>query len=277
MNQKTNEQKHLHSQIAVVTGGGRGIGRVMAQHLAEAGAAVAVVARTSEQLEETVSLIESVGGNVKAWTADVTDEKRISEFVAEVEQSLGPISLLVNNAGVANASGPIWMGDANDWWRDMEINLRGPYLCMRAVLPGMISRKSGRIVNIASNIGIRPAPYATAYSCSKAALLRLTDSVSESVQAMGIQVFAISPGWVWTAMTERAVKEIEKADPDFEGIPDSDVSPPELVANLIVRLASGEADKLTGRYIHVTDDLDKLIAMADKIQEEDLYALRLQT
>ena len=161
--------------------------------------------------------------------------------------------------------------------RDVEINLRGPYLCARAVLPGMISRRKGRIVNVGSNVGIRPAPYATAYSCSKAALLRFTDSVAESVKAMDIQVFAISPGWVWTTMTEHIVKVMEELMPDFKGIPDSQAFPPELAANLIVRLALGEADNLTGRYIHVTDNLDELILAAEKIQEQDLYALRLQT
>ena len=199
--------------------------------------------------------------------------------MVEVEQWLGPISLLVNNAGraSASASGPVWESNPDEWWRDMEINLHGPYLCTRAVQPGMISRRNGRIINRASNVGVWPTPYATAYSCSKAAILRFTESVAESVKPIGVQVFAISPGWVWTAMTEAAVKQMKKANPKFEGIPDSDVSPPELAANLVVRLASGEADKLTGRYIHVTDNLDEMTSMADKIQEDDLYALRLQT
>lgn len=275
--QETNKQEASRSQDAVVTGGGRGIGRVIAQQLAAAGVAVAIVARTSEQLEQTASLIETAGGSVSAWAADVTDEKRINEIIAAVEESSGPITLLVNNAGRSSSSGPVWEGDPDEWWRDVEVNLRGPFLCTRAVLPGMISRRKGRIVNIASNVGIRPAPYATAYSCSKAALLRFTDSVAESVQALGVQVFAISPGWVWTEMTEHTVRVMKENVPDFEGIPESQVSPPELAANLVVRLASGKADNLTGRYIHVTDDLDELILTAAEIQEQDLYALRLQT
>jgi len=276
-NQESNQQTDLRSQVAVVTGGGRGIGRVIAQQLAAAGAAVAILARTQAQLEQTTSLIETTGGTVLAWPADVTDESRVNQVIAEIEQSLGPITLLVNNAGRNNASGPVWEGDPDEWWRDVEINLRGPYLCSRAVLPGMISRKSGRIVNIASNVGIRPHPYVTAYACSKAALLRFTDSVAESVKAMGIQIFAISPGWVWTAMTEQAVKVMEEVIPDFEGIPDSEVSPPELAGHLVVRLASGEADNLSGRYIHIQDNLDELILTAERIQKEDLYTLRLQT
>lgn len=90
-------------------------------------------------------------------------------------------------------------------------------------------------------------------------------------------MFAISPGWVWTEMTEHTVRVMKENVPDFEGIPESQVSPPELAANLVVRLASGKADNLTGRYIHVTDDLDELILTAAEIQEQDLYALRLQT
>lgn len=179
--QETNKQEASRSQDAVVTGGGRGIGRVIAQQLAAAGVAVAIVARTSDQLEQTASLIKTAGGSVSAWAADVTDEKRINEIMAAVEESSGPITLLVNNAGRSSSSGPVWEGDPDEWWRDVEVNLRGPFLCTRAVLPGMISRRKGRIVNIASNVGIRPAPYATAYSCSKAALLRFTDSVAESV------------------------------------------------------------------------------------------------
>ncbi|MEN8242419.1 MAG: SDR family oxidoreductase, partial [Chloroflexota bacterium] len=188
--QKLTNQKELGSQVAVVTGGGRGIGRVISQKLAAAGASVAVLSRTQSQLDETVSLIKSAGGTVSAWSADVADENQIKAVIEEVESTLGPITLLVNNAGSGTASGPIWEGDSDDWWRDVEINLRGPYLCTRTVLPGMISRRNGRIVNIGSNVAIRPTPYATAYSCSKAALLRFTDSVAESVSAMGIQVFA---------------------------------------------------------------------------------------
>jgi NAD(P)-dependent dehydrogenase (short-subunit alcohol dehydrogenase family) len=275
MNRKTEEIRDLHSQVAIVTGGGRGIGRSTAQMLAEAGAKVAVIARTEDQLEETAALIRSAGGNVSVFPADVTDEQRIKHVTAEVERLLGPITLLINNAGSGKAAGPIWSGDADEWWRDVEVNLRGPYLCSRAVLPGMIARREGRIINIASNAGIRPVPYASAYSCSKAALLRFTDTLAESVEALGIRVFAISPGWVWTEMTEHAFKIMKEAMPDFQGIPDNEVYQPEVAAKLVVRLASGEADTLSGRYIHVNDDLDGLISDVKRIQEEDLYTLRL--
>jgi 3-oxoacyl-[acyl-carrier protein] reductase len=266
----------LTGQVALVTGGGRGIGRSIAIGLAAAGASVAILARTAEQLTETADLIHAQGGRVETFIADVTDEQRIYAIAAKIERSLGPITLLVNNAASSYASGPLWTGDADEWWRDIEINLRGPYLCLRAVLPGMLARQQVRILNLGTNAAIWPAPYVSAYSCSKAALLRLTDSLAESVRSFGIQVFAISPGWVWTDMTRRAVEKMKEMNPDFDGIPESDVSSLEEVAQFVLRMASGEADSLTGRYIHIKNDLDLLLADIQRIQEEDLYTLRLK-
>jgi NAD(P)-dependent dehydrogenase (short-subunit alcohol dehydrogenase family) len=275
MTSEPQTNQNLHDQVAVITGGGRGIGRVIAQRLASAGVPVAILARSKDQLDEAESEIEASGGRVLAFAADVTDEARILDAAAEVEHTLGPITLLVNNAGSSRASGPLWTGDPDEWWRDVEINLRGPYICSRAVLPSMIARQQGRIINISSNAGIYPNPYVTAYSCSKAALLRLTDSLAASVQALGIQVFAISPGWVWTEMTERAVEKMKQMIPNFQGIPDSDICPPEMAAELVLRLARGEGDQLTGRYIHVKDDLDSMISNAEQIIASGLYTLRL--
>jgi 3-oxoacyl-[acyl-carrier protein] reductase len=266
----------LTGQVAIVTGGGRGIGRSIAIGLAAAGTSVAILARTAEQIKETADLIHQVGGRVETFVADVTDEQRVNDIAAQVESSLGPITLLINNAAGGRSSGPIWEGDADDWWRDIEVNLRGPYLCTRAVLPGMLARQQGRIINLGTNIAVRPAPYVSAYSCSKAALLRLTDSLAESVRGFGIQVFAISPGWVWTDMTRRAVEIMKEMNPDFAGIPESEVDPPEKVVKLVLRIASGEVDSLSGRYIHVRDDLDLLLTDIQRIQEEDLYTLRLK-
>lgn len=265
----------LLSQVAFVTGGGRGIGRAIALALGRAGARVAVVARTESELAETVRLIEKEGAQAKAWTADVTDEARIESVVAEVEDVLGPIRLLVNNAGRAASSGPLWELDAGEWWRDVEINVRGPMICSRAVLRRMVPRSRGRIVNMASAAGTRATPFGTAYGCSKAALLHLTESLAALVADDGLQVFAMSPGWVWTDMTERTVEVFEEHVPDFEGIPEEQVHAPEEGAELVVRLASGEADGLSGRFIHVDHDLDALLADEEKIRTEDLHALRM--
>ena len=140
---RADEAVDLSGQVAIVTGGGRGLGRAYALRLAQAGAAVAVVARSSDQLAETVRLIELEGGRALALTADVSDRAAVQGVVAEVEERLGPVDLLVNNAGVAGPTVPAWEAEPNDWWRCLEINLGGPYLCARTVLPGMIERRRG--------------------------------------------------------------------------------------------------------------------------------------
>ena len=136
----------LSGQVMIVTGGGRGIGRVVAQALAHAGAAVAVIARSTDQLAETVNLIQEAGGRAVAFAGDVTDAGAVQQMVADVGDRLGPVDLLVNNAGVSGPVGPAWEVDAEEWWRCMDVNLRGPYLCARAVLPGMVAAISSAVV-----------------------------------------------------------------------------------------------------------------------------------
>lgn len=264
----------LSNTVSIVTGSGRGIGRAIAIALAEAGSAVAVLARSRSEIDETVALIENAGGRAAAWTVDVTNREEVDSVVSTIEAKLGPITLLVNNAGMSKGSGPLWEADPDEWWQTVEINLRGPYHFCRAVVPRMVKRKSGRIVNVATHLAMGPAPLATAYSCSKAGLMHLSDSLAASVKDHGIQVFAISPGFVWTAMTRRVVDEMERLDPGFDGIPDEASFPPELAAKLVERLASGEADALTGRYFHVKDDFDAILKDAKRIESDDLLALR---
>ncbi len=264
----------LAGHVAVVTGGGRGIGRVIAQMLGKAGAGVAVLGQAPGPLEEVAAAIKAAGGSAAPWSVDVTDGPQVARTMAEVTAALGPISLLINNAGTNKGDGPIWLTDPDEWWRALEINLRGPYLCARAVLPGMLERGTGRIVNMGSAVGLRAEPMASSYSTSKAALLRLTDCTAVGVAEAGVQVFAVSPGWVWTDMTRDIEQTITANDPEFK-VDDKYVYPPEDVATLIARLATGEADALTGRFIHVADDLDALIADAEDIVAEDRYALRL--
>src|SRR4029079_9248415 len=131
-------------------------------------------------------------------TVDVTDPGAVERMVREVEESLGSVDLLVNNAGSAGPIGPTWVTDPDDWWRCLEVNLRGPMLCSRAVLPGMIARGRGRIVNVASGAGTQAIPNLSAYGVSKTALIRLTEIVAAEVASSGIVLFAIEPGTVRT-------------------------------------------------------------------------------
>jgi NAD(P)-dependent dehydrogenase (short-subunit alcohol dehydrogenase family) len=194
----------LTGQVALVTGGGRGLGRAFALALAAAGAQVAVTARTAAQVAETVQLIERAGGCALAIPGDVSVPDAVAHVVTTTAQQLGPVDLLVNNAGfhVPASLGYDWEVDPEAWWHTFEINLRGPFLCARAVLPGMIQCHRGRIVNVSSHAAFRPRPQLDALCTSKAALTQWTRCLALSTQAHGIAVFAFAPGLVRTVSSE---------------------------------------------------------------------------
>jgi 3-oxoacyl-[acyl-carrier protein] reductase len=248
------------SGVALVTGGGRGIGAGIARELAAAGMQVAVSARTKEQVEEVAG---EIGG--LAVVADVSSPGDAEAMVGEVERALGPIDLLVANAGISGPRAKTWEADPVAWWHTHEVNVLGVFLCCRAVIPGMIERGRGRIVITASGAAYLPGTRSTAYSSSKAAVNRFGETLAVELEPEGIAVFPISPGLVKTEMTGDAF-------PD-----NAPWTPPELAPRLVRVLASGRADSLSGRYIHAEhDDIEDLIRRADEIVENDLNAIRLQ-
>jgi NAD(P)-dependent dehydrogenase (short-subunit alcohol dehydrogenase family) len=263
MNNHIDQHSHV-AQIALVTGGGSGIGRAIAQALAAAGNTVVVVGRSQKPLDDTVALIRSSGGNAHSMLMDVTDKLAVSQTVRQIELQFGSIAILVNNAGRHTALGPMWTVDPDTWWREVECNLFGTFLCMHAVLPGMIERRQGRIINISSAAGNQPRPYSTAYSSSKAAVTRLTESVSLSTRDYGVYLFALHPGSVRTAMADYLInsEQGQRWVPEFGSIYDQTEIPPERVAQLTVLLASGVADVLSGQFLNVYDDIDALIKRA---------------
>jgi len=247
------------SGVALVTGGGRGVGANVARELAAAGMEVVVTGRTREQVE---TVADEIGG--RALVGDVSRREDVERWFS----GLGEVDLLVNNAGISGAQRLAWEDEPDSWWRVFEINVLGAFLCCHAALPGMTERRRGRIVNVSSGaahlaigsgIGL-----GTAYGASKAALSRFTEALDAQAREVGVRAFHISPGLVRTDMTI--------IFPD-----DSPWTPPELAPRLVRVLASGRADALGGRYIHAEhDDIEELILRADQVVAEDLNAIRLR-
>jgi NAD(P)-dependent dehydrogenase (short-subunit alcohol dehydrogenase family) len=268
----------LEGQVAVVTGGGRGVGRAVAQALATAGAAVAVVGRTERDVNETAASIEGAQGRSLALTADVTREHEVADALDETVRRLGAIDLLVNNAGSCDALGPVWEVDPDLWWRDVEVNLRGTFLCSRAVLPSMIERGAGRIINFSTYGTIRPDPYRSAYASAKLAVARFTDTLAAELTGRGVFVFVMTPGTIHTRMIDSlAAAAAERNWPvDWPDPATRTFLPPERAGELVVFLGSGRADALAGRFLHPLDDVADLARRAEEVVEQDLYAVRLR-
>ncbi len=269
----------LRKQVTIVTGAGRGLGRAIAAALAQAGAAVGVVARTERQVAETVDSIKEAGGEALAVIADVSDPAAVEGAVRQVEAALGPVDLLVNNAATMGPLGPMWEADADDWWHSLEVNLRGPFLCSRAVLPGMIARRRGRIINLATSAATVAVAHMGAYVIAKTALIRLTENLAAELVNSGVCVFAIDPGTVRTAMSQHVLESEagKKWLPWFPKLFDHwrDV-PAEKAAQLVLHLASGRADALSGRFLGVADDLPKLLEQLEEVKRSSLYTLRVR-
>lgn len=272
----------LQGQVAIVTGAGRGIGREIAGHLAAAGAQVALTARSADQLEAAAAEIRDAGGTALAVPADVTDQSAVAQLVEQVEAELGPVDLLVNNAGSFYAIGPLWEVDPDRWWTDVTINLRGPFLGCRAVLPGMIQRGRGRIINLIGGGTGTPFAYGSGYGSSKAAVMRLTECLAEELRQAGspVAVFALGPGLVRTTLTEYQLHSPEGKQwmPRIERMFDTgqDV-PPTRAAALAVQLAGGRFDRLAGRAFSIGDDLEGLLARQEEIIRKDQKTLRFRT
>ncbi len=272
----------LTDQIILITGGGRGLGHAFADALAAAGAHVVVTARSVPELQRTVDAITQRGGRATAMPADVTDPAAIQRVVMTIEAHVGPIDLLINSAGTFRAFGAIATVDPDDWWREVEINVRGPFLCTHAVLPAMIQRGRGRIINLASGAGLQPFETISAYSLSKTAVIRLTESTALETQPYGIAVFAIDPGTVRTPMTAHVVESPAVAQQAplvrqwFDQLYATNGDTPITQAvELVLALATGQADALTGCYLSVEDNLAALIQQAGQIQQTSRRKLRV--
>lgn len=251
----------LKDKIALITGGGRGIGRAVAFAFAREGASVAVVARTAGEVERVaVEVKEECGVQTMHATCDVSDVGSVGRAFALAAEAFGRgADILVNNAGIAE-SAPVTKTDDAHWRRHLAVNLDGTFYCTRAALPSMIERGWGRIINVASIAGKTGAPYIAAYAASKHGVLGLTRSVALEVASKGVTVNAICPGYVDTDMTTHAVEQIEAktgrtAADALDAIkrmsPQNRLVTPEEVAALALLLASEDGRGITGQAINV--------------------------
>jgi NAD(P)-dependent dehydrogenase (short-subunit alcohol dehydrogenase family) len=275
-------QSELAGSVTLVTGGGRGVGRVLALALAGAGAVVGLIARSPGELTESVQLIEAADGVAVAVSADLSDPEATVTAVERLRSELGPVDLLVNNAGIWGPIGPAWELREEDWWHTVEVNLRSVALCSRLVLPEMVDRRQGRIVNITSQAGVFRWPWASAYSVSKAAVVKFTENLGHETKRHGISVFSVNPGLLPIGLSVPALTGTASAD-TAAGLLHAWVrrelaagrgAEPQQAVELLLRIATGEVDRLSGRHLSVHDNLDALLCRTEEVLRDDLYVLR---
>lgn len=258
------EAMRLDGKIAVVTGGGRGIGRAIALRLASAGADVALAARSADQIEEVARLIEERGRHALPVTTDLREADQVDALAEAVADGLGEVDVLVNNSGIAGPMGVLWETDPAEWEETIGVNVTGTYLCCRAFLPQMVSRRSGSVVVIGSVTGKRPLHGRTPYAASKLALVGLVRTLAWELGEYDIRANLISPGAVSGARIEKVIEgqaktkgiSIEEARDELaSGSPLRRFVDPEDVAEAVLFLASDASRSVTGEDFNVSAGL----------------------
>jgi NAD(P)-dependent dehydrogenase (short-subunit alcohol dehydrogenase family) len=290
MSDSASTTDELAGTVAIVTGAGRGIGRATALSFAEAGASVMVTARSAGEIEETASLIKSAGGRAAACPADVTNLDAVKQMLTITERELGPPTVLVNNAGggVPGTGGRFENMEPDAIVAGIQTNLLATMLLTRLVLPGMLDRGEGRIINVSSGAAMLGMPFIIPYTVAKTGIVRFSEALALELQGRGVTVFSITPGNVLTKLTKSLWPNREQVAaeppanspwvyPPGHALEDHGWYPPERAAELCLFLATGKADALSGRFFSVHYDEAAIVAQADRVESDQLYALRIPT
>ena len=256
----------LAGEAAIVTGAGRGFGKAIALGLAAEGATVTVMARSKDQLDVVAREFEEAGGRALAAAGDVTKREDVERVVAAAEKKFGPTSVLVNNAGVTGPFGPVWVMDPDAWWKAQEVMVRGTLLFMHAVMPGMVERRKGSVINVASLGGQWFTPNVSCYGIGKMGQIRLSELAAAEAKGTGVCVYVLEPGTVITDMAETTIgaEDAKRWVPQMveylKQLKQNGDPAPGLArcAEMCVQLASGRYAALAGRFLIPQDDFDRL-------------------
>lgn len=251
--------RRLQDKVAVIVGAGRGIGEAIALRFAQEGARLVLAARTKSELKRVAQQIQASGGNAFVKATDVTDRGQVNQMVRVSLEAFGRIDVLVNAAGTYGPIGPLWEIDAKEWEKAFSVNLFSALLLCQSVLPHMIAARSGKIVHFSGGGATSPLPRFSAYGVSKAALVRLTETLAEEVRGYNIQINAIAPGAVDTRLQDQVLAAGEKAGQLFDRMrrmreSGEGATPRELAAELAAFLCSEDSCGLTGKLISAPYD-----------------------
>ncbi|MEX0799618.1 MAG: SDR family oxidoreductase [Dehalococcoidia bacterium] len=271
----------LENRVSVVTGGSRGIGKAIAAAFLREGSRCVIAARSRDELGGTRRELAAIGPRLEAFAADVGAEDDVRSLIEYTLRKFGRIDVLVNCAGVLGPIGPTAETDAAAWWDTLRVNLLGTFLCVRYAVPRMLSQGRGKVINLSGGGATSPLPRFSAYACSKAAVVRLTETLAEELKGTGIDVNTIAPGAVNTRLLDDVLAAGESAGEErarkLRQLEDGG-TPPQRAAELAVFLASENSDGLTGRLISaVWDDWPAMAPLIPQIMSSDLYTLRRVT
>jgi NAD(P)-dependent dehydrogenase (short-subunit alcohol dehydrogenase family) len=285
--QAPSPRQPARDKVIVITGASSGVGLETARQLAGQGGEIVMIVRDQARGEHARSQVaEAAAGKPPVLlTADLSVQADIRRVAHQVRDRYDHADILINNAGISGPVGPLWQAQTAEWWRAIEVNLGGAFVLTQLALEHMIPAGKGRIINVTSYAGVYRWPLLSAYAASKAALVKLTETLAEETRPHGVSVFSVDPGLLPIGLGQAALRASAGRETPAgrvqrwirDQLAAGRGADPEEAARLIIALASGRADRLSGRHLSVNDNLDALLPRIDQIERDDLHTLRLRT